>query len=128
MKRSLLAFSLAVLNGAMADAGIDAWHHKYVNNLWRPVVGIRAEAAPHRDPFWAPLHVTEAAHALGAKVIAVHHGSAALDAAGMRGPRRAWEAIFRAWIIASGDPRVPSLGLPLIRAPLVHRRSFRQRD
>ena len=50
------------------------------------------------DPFWAPLRVTEAAHALGAKVVAVHHGSAALDAAGMRGPCARWEALFRAWL------------------------------
>ena len=50
-----LAELFAVINVAMADAGIDAWHHKYVNKLWRPVVGIRNEAAPDGDPFWAPL-------------------------------------------------------------------------
>jgi hypothetical protein len=44
----------AEINVAMADAGIDAWHHKYVQKLWRPVVGIRAEAAPDGDPLWAP--------------------------------------------------------------------------
>jgi Vanadium chloroperoxidase N-terminal domain/PAP2 superfamily len=44
----------AEINVAMADAGIDAWHWKYDQNLWRPVVGIRAEAAPDGDPFWAP--------------------------------------------------------------------------
>ena len=45
----------AQLNVAMADAGIDAWHWKYHYDLWRPVVGIRAEGAPEGDPFWAPL-------------------------------------------------------------------------
>lgn len=46
----------AVGNVAMADAGIDAWHHKYLNNLWRPVTGIRYEPAPDGgDAFWAPL-------------------------------------------------------------------------
>lgn len=46
----------ALVNVAMADAGIDAWHHKYLNNLWRPVVGVRAEPAPiGGDAFWAPL-------------------------------------------------------------------------
>jgi hypothetical protein len=57
-----LAEVFAVINVAMADAGIDAWHHKYINrvtsslvDLWRPVVGIRNEAAPDGDPFWAPL-------------------------------------------------------------------------
>jgi hypothetical protein len=46
---------LAEINVAMADAGIDAWHWKYVYDLWRPIIGIRGEAAPHSDPFWAPL-------------------------------------------------------------------------
>ncbi len=45
----------AILNVAMADAGIDAWHYKYEHDLWRPVVGLRAEAAPDADPFWTPL-------------------------------------------------------------------------
>ncbi|HEX6013111.1 MAG TPA: vanadium-dependent haloperoxidase [Geminicoccaceae bacterium] len=44
----------AEINVAMADAGIDAWHWKYDQNLWRPVVAIRAEAAPDGDPLWAP--------------------------------------------------------------------------
>jgi hypothetical protein len=64
---------LAIVNAAMADAGIDAWHHKYVYNLWRPVIGIReasastgpqAAAGPKStatagadigDPGWSPL-------------------------------------------------------------------------
>lgn len=63
----------AAINAGMADAGIDAWHWKYVYNLWRPVVGIReaaktmgpsaiggpsATATPASfkgDPFWSPL-------------------------------------------------------------------------
>lgn len=45
----------AEINVAMADGGIDAWHWKYQMELWRPVVGIRAEKAPDADPFWAPL-------------------------------------------------------------------------
>jgi PAP2 superfamily len=31
----------ALINVAMADAGILAWDQKYVHDLWRPVVGIR---------------------------------------------------------------------------------------
>jgi hypothetical protein len=50
-----MAELFAVINVAMADAGIDAWHYKYDNDLWRPVVGIRQEDAPNGDPFWAPL-------------------------------------------------------------------------
>ena len=56
-----MALLFAKVNVAMADAGIDAWHHKYTgNNLWRPVIGIRKEPAGHAsgsapDYFWAPL-------------------------------------------------------------------------
>jgi len=40
---------LTAINVAMADAGIAAWHWKYVYDFWRPVVGIReAEAG------WGP--------------------------------------------------------------------------
>ncbi len=64
---------LAMVNAGMADAGIDAWYHKYAYNLWRPVVGIReasastgpgAAAGPKStatagadigDPAWTPL-------------------------------------------------------------------------
>ena len=52
---SATAELFAQLNVAMADAGIDAWHYKYTNNLWRPVVGIRMEPANDGDCFWAPL-------------------------------------------------------------------------
>jgi hypothetical protein len=42
----------ALLNTAMADAGILAWDQKYFHNLWRPVVGIR-----QHDPSLGPLAV-----------------------------------------------------------------------
>ncbi|HSI51556.1 MAG TPA: hypothetical protein VLA61_25080 [Ideonella sp.] len=59
----------ALVNAAMADAGILAWEQKYVHDLWRPVVGIRehdtaemgpsavgsAVLAPDCDPGWLPL-------------------------------------------------------------------------
>ena len=57
-----------LINVGMADAGIACWHHKYVYNFWRPVVGIREAAfgagptgrgdtynATDGDPFWCPL-------------------------------------------------------------------------
>lgn len=37
-------------------------------------------------PFWRPLSVTREAHRLGAAVVAVHHASPALNAAGIPGP------------------------------------------
>ena len=56
LTREQCADVFAIVNCAMADAGIDAWHWKYVFNLWRPVIGIRNEVVPsERDPFWAPL-------------------------------------------------------------------------
>lgn len=58
----------ALVNTAMADAGILAWREKYRYNLWRPVVGIREHdtsmgptATPKNqisnncDPAWLPL-------------------------------------------------------------------------
>ncbi|OAR23590.1 hypothetical protein A8W25_13695 [Streptomyces sp. ERV7] len=58
----------ALLNAAMADAGILAWTDKYIYDLWRPVVGIREHGtccgpagtgAPalstDADPEWLPL-------------------------------------------------------------------------
>jgi hypothetical protein len=58
----------AMVNVAMADAGIQAWHEKYRWNLWRPVVGIReadagwgptgkgdGRSGTAGDPYWVPL-------------------------------------------------------------------------
>jgi vanadium chloroperoxidase len=58
----------ALVNVAMADAGILAWDQKYIHDLWRPVVGIREHDAAMGpagagnnaidddcDPFWLPL-------------------------------------------------------------------------
>jgi len=63
----------AMLNTAMADAGILAWAEKYRHDFWRPVVGIREhdtsfgmlnpsqpmpaaeKIGDNTDPFWLPL-------------------------------------------------------------------------
>ncbi len=58
----------ALVNAAMADAGILAWDQKYIHNFWRPVVGIRehdksmgSTGIPANDidddcdPLWLPL-------------------------------------------------------------------------
>jgi vanadium chloroperoxidase len=59
----------ALVNAAMADAGILAWEEKYRYNVWRPVVGIREHDASmgpvataptsniddNCDPGWLPL-------------------------------------------------------------------------
>jgi Vanadium chloroperoxidase N-terminal domain len=58
----------ALVNVAMGDAGIHAWHWKYHYDLWRPILGIRefdanfgpdavsgTAVAARCDPFWRPL-------------------------------------------------------------------------
>jgi hypothetical protein len=46
----------ALLNVAMADAGIFCWKEKYIHNLWRPVVGVREhDLTKGGDPSWLPL-------------------------------------------------------------------------
>jgi Vanadium chloroperoxidase N-terminal domain len=58
----------ALVNVAMADAGVLAWDQKYFHNLWRPVLGIRGHDAsigplavggnmvdPDCDANWLPL-------------------------------------------------------------------------
>lgn len=51
---------LALLNLAMADAGVQCWEAKYTYDFWRPVVGIRegnADTNPRTkgDADWTPL-------------------------------------------------------------------------
>ncbi|MGI4020413.1 MAG: hypothetical protein ACRYFA_02815 [Janthinobacterium lividum] len=58
----------ALVNIALADAGILAWEQKYVHNFWRPVIGVREhdksmgstgignnQIDAHCDPMWLPL-------------------------------------------------------------------------
>lgn len=59
----------ALVNVAMADAGILGWEQKYLHNFWRPVVGIREhdtsmgpsatvgkdDISNDTDPLWLPL-------------------------------------------------------------------------
>lgn len=58
----------AMVNVAMADAGIQCWHEKYTYNIWRPVLGIQeadrgwgptglgdGNCNTAGDPYWLPL-------------------------------------------------------------------------
>lgn len=68
LTREQCADLFAIVNCAMADAGIDAWYYKYVHNLWRPVAGIRNErVVDERDAFWAPLGAPQTNSAVGTK-------------------------------------------------------------
>ena len=55
----------AVLNTALADAGIIAWHNKYYHEFWRPVSAIREADSDNNplteaDPAWESLLTTPA--------------------------------------------------------------------
>jgi alpha-1,6-mannosyltransferase len=49
------------------------------------------------DPYWTPRLTSRAAHEVGATVIAVHHSSAALHAAGIPGPHGVYTRALRRW-------------------------------
>jgi alpha-1,6-mannosyltransferase len=49
------------------------------------------------DPYWTPRVACRAAHEIGAVVIAVHHSSAALHAAGLPGPHGVYTRALRRW-------------------------------
>lgn len=66
--------------------------------LCRTIERLRPDVLLLHDPFWTPRQAIAAAHRSGAIVIAVHHGSAALAAAGMPGPDAAWRPNFRSWM------------------------------
>ena len=59
---------------------------------------LRPDVVALHDPFWRPLGVTQTAHDLAAKVVFVHHGSIALDAAGLPGPDVLWHPVLRRWM------------------------------
>ena len=54
VSEAMCARLFAVVNVAMADAGIQCWEQKYRERLWRPVLGIQRDpTAPERG--WQPL-------------------------------------------------------------------------
>ena len=60
---------------------------------------LRPDVVLLHAPFWRPLGVTQTAHDVGAKVVAVHHGSrGSLDAAGLPGPDALWQPLLRTWM------------------------------
>jgi len=77
-RHELRSLALAASNGYRLPLGGGA-----VKETLRAV---RPNAVILHDPFWRPLSVTREAHRLGAAVLAVHHASPALNAAGIPGP------------------------------------------
>jgi hypothetical protein len=70
----------------LGDAGLVAALHR-----------IRPHVVLLHDPFWTPRQATRAAHDLGAAVVAVHHSSAMLHAAGLPGPHNVYAHALRHW-------------------------------
>jgi alpha-1,6-mannosyltransferase len=58
---------------------------------------LRPDVVLLHDPYWTPRLTCRAAHELGATVIAVHHSSVALHAAGIPGPQEFYKAALRRW-------------------------------
>lgn len=58
---------------------------------------LRPEVVLLHDPFWTPRLASRTAHETGALVIAVHHSSAALHAAGIPGPHTLYAGALRRW-------------------------------
>jgi alpha-1,6-mannosyltransferase len=59
--------------------------------------GLEPDVVLLHDPFWTPRLTSRAAHESGALVIAVHHASAALHAAGLPGPHTVYAGALRRW-------------------------------
>jgi alpha-1,6-mannosyltransferase len=77
-RHQVRSLQLAASNGYRLPLGARA--------LKETVRTIRPDVVILHDPFWRPLSVTREAHRLGASVVAVHHASPALNAAGIPGP------------------------------------------
>ena len=84
----LRALRVAASNGYRIPLGVGA--------LKSALRAIAPDVVLLHDPFWGRLGVPELAQELGATVVAVHHGSSRLSAAGLPGPGRVYEAAFRA--------------------------------
>ena len=72
--------------------------------LRRTLEELRPDVVLLHDPFWSPLGVARAAHEAGARTVAVHHGSVALDAAGLPVPDRIVRPLLRAWMRRAAGP------------------------
>jgi alpha-1,6-mannosyltransferase len=58
---------------------------------------LRPDVVLLHDPYWTPRLACRTAHELGAAVVAVHHSSAALHAAGIPGPQEIYTKALRRW-------------------------------
>ena len=79
---------------------------------------LHADVVLLHDPYWMPQGATRAAHEAGSAVVAVHHSSVAMHAAGLPGPPWLWRRGLRRWyrrayaevdaVMSVVDPRADS--------------------
>lgn len=67
------------------------------SDLQATLRSLRPDVVLLHDPFWTPRLASRTAHQTGAVVIAVHHSSAALQAAGIPGPHGLYAGALRRW-------------------------------
>ena len=84
------SFRFATPNGYRVPVGVGA--------LKERLAELRPDIVLLHDPFWGPLGVTATAHELGARVVAVHHGSVDLSAASLPLPGACTRPLLRRWL------------------------------
>jgi alpha-1,6-mannosyltransferase len=63
---------------------------------------LRPDVVLLHDPFWWPVDVVACARELGARTVAVHHGTSNLEAASLPGPSKLYAPLLRRWLRRSG--------------------------
>ena len=63
---------------------------------------LRPDVVLLHDPFWWPVDVIDCAREIGARTVAVHHGTSNLEAAALPGPSRVYAPLLRRWLRRSG--------------------------
>ena len=86
-RHAVPSLRLAASNGYRLPLGVGA--------LKDTLRSVRPDFVLLHDPFWGPHGVTQLAHGLGARVIAVHHASPALNAAAIAGPDALYLPLLR---------------------------------
>lgn len=113
-RHEVRALRLAASNGYRLPYG--------AHSLKETLRMVRPDVVLLHDPFWSPLGVARLAHELGARVVAVHHSSSALNAAGIPGPFPLYRRALQSWfthayegadaIMSAIDPGADSGGRP----------------
>ncbi len=96
-------------------AGANGYRLPLARRLQATLAAVRPDVVLLHDPFWRPHDAAHAARGAGARVVAVHHGSADLDALAVPGPQSVYQPLLRAWlrrayapvdaVMAACDPR-----------------------